>query len=801
MQFPESWLRTWANPDLNSEQLADKLTMAGLEIEDAVTYAPPFTGVIVARIESIAPHPNADKLRICQVNNGSAELIQIVCGAPNAAAGLVVPLATVGAELPGGMKIAPVKMRGEQSNGMLCSARELGISQDHEGLLALDPTLEPGTDIREALDLDEVIYDLKLTPNRADCLSIQGVAREVSALTGCELKHIEIPHVPVRLADALKVTVQAPDLCGRFAGRVVRGVNAKAQTPQWMKSRLERAGQRSISALVDISNYVMLELGRPTHVFDLQKITGDLTVRWAKDGEQLELLNGQTITLSSDVGVISTDTQIESLAGIMGGQATAVNLDTTDIFLEAAFWWPESIMGRARKYKFSSEASHRFERGVDFSNIPEHLELMTALVLSICGGQAGPLDDQIINLPKRQPVRMRLDRCTKVLGIQLEAAEVAHIFKCLGFAFEQQANDFIVTPPPARFDINIEEDLIEEVARIHGFDLIPDNPPVAPAEMLIQPETSYGQHKLRFAMASMDYQEVINFSFVDQAWENNYTNNKDPIKLLNPIASQLAVMRSSLIGGLLDNVAHNARHRESRVRLFEIGRVFFKDPNIVDSGLEVGGVNQPVHLAGIAWGNALAEQWGSQSREVDFYDVKNDLESLLGARAKELRFESAEHPALHPGRSARILLAGEPVGYIGEIHPKWAQDLDLNHAPVVFELFVSAIEHRQFPTPRDLSKQPIAIRDIALWADVKISWQTILDTLNQEIAQDVNLAVVKDIKLFDIWRDSSSSAERSLALRFWFQGIEATLDDAKIDYCIQHLTAALSKAHGTRLRS
>lgn len=801
MQFPESWLRAWANPDITSEQLADKLTMAGLEIEDAVPYAPDFNGVVVARIESIVQHPNADKLKICQVNDGSSELLQIVCGAPNAAVGLVVPLAKLGAQLPGGMTIAPVKMRGEQSNGMLCSARELGVSQDHAGLLELDSSLPLGQDIRKALNLDELIYDLKLTPNRADCLSIQGVARELSTLTGCDLRSIEVPNIPVDITDKLKVNVLAPDLCGRFAGRIVRGVNAKAKTPGWMKSRLERAGQRSVSALVDISNYVMLELGRPTHVFDLQKLNGDLTVRWGQKGEKLELLNGQTVEIDTDVGVICSDTKIESLAGIMGGNDTAVSLETQDVYLEAAFWWPEAIMGRARKYKFSSEASHRFERGVDFSNIPEHLEIMTALILDICGGQAGPLDDQIINLPKRVPVSMRLDRCTKVLGIAIEADEVSKIFTSLGFNFEQQANSFIVTPPAARFDINIEEDLIEEVARIHGFDLIPDNPPVAPTEMLIEPETKYGQHQLRYAMAAMDYQEVINFSFVEQAWEENYAGNQDPIRLLNPIASQLAVMRSSLIGGLLDNVQRNARHRQSRVRLFEMGRVFSKDSSVKDSGLEVAGVAQPVHLAAIAWGNALEEQWGSKSRLVDFYDVKSDVESLLGAKSEDLSFVAANIPALHPGRSANILLAGEVIGCIGEIHPKWAQELDLNHAPVVFELAVDAIDTKTFPTPQELSKQPIAIRDIAIWSDVNITWQTILDTVKQEIAADSNLAVVKDIKLFDIWRDGTEATERSLALRFWFQGAESTLDDTKIDYCINHIIDALSKAHGARLRS
>ncbi len=801
MQFPESWLRAWANPEIDAQALAHRLTMAGLEVEEAEPYAPVFTGVVVARIAAVEPHPDADKLRVCRVDDGSGALLQIVCGAPNAAAGLVVPLARVGAELPGGLHIGPVMMRGVESQGMLCSARELGLSQDHAGLLALSADLAPGQDLRAALDLDDTIYTLKLTPNRADCLSIQGVAREVAALTGCVLRAPEVPEVPVTLTDRLPVTIQAPELCGRFVGRIVRGVDARAVTPDWMKSRLERAGQRPVSALVDISNYVMLELGRPTHVFDLQRIQGGLTVRWGRAGEQLELLNGQTVPLADDVGVIASDTAPESLAGIMGGEACAVTLDTSDVFLEAAFWWPEAIMGRPRRYKLDSEASHRFERGVDFSTIPQHMDIMTRLILDICGGQAGPMDDQIMRLPERAPVRMRLSRCIRVLGISLLPAQVADVFTRLGLEFRQQGDEFLVTPPAARFDLMIEEDLIEEVARIHGFDRIPDRPPLAPATMRVQPETRYGPHGLRAALAALDYQEVINFSFVEEAWERDYCGRDNPIRLLNPIASQLAVMRSSLMGGLLANIAHNARHRQSRVRVFELGRVFWRDETVADGSLAVAGVAQPMHLAAAAWGPALPEQWGESVRQVDFFDLKSDLESLLGARAPGLRCEAAAHPALHPGRSARLLLDGRAIGWLGEIHPRWAQALDLAHAPVVFELDAAAVSERAFPQPRELSRQPVVVRDLAIWVDAQLPWQSVLDTLEHQIAADPSLAAVKDIKLFDIWRDASSAGQRSLALRFWFQGQDATLDEQGIDYCMQRLTESLARAHGARLRS
>ncbi len=802
MLFPESWLRAFVNPDIDTEALSHRLTMAGLEVEETEPAAPPFSGIVVAHIVDIAPHPDADKLRICQVDDGSGAPLQIVCGAPNAAAGIKVPLARVGAQLPGGMKIGVAKMRGVESSGMLCSARELGLSQDHDGLLVLDPALPAGQSLREALSLDDTVFTLKLTPNRADCLSILGVAREVSALTGVPLSLPAFEPVPVALEDRLPVRVEDPELCGRFAGRIIRGVNARAQTPSWMKARLERAGQRSISALVDISNYVMLELGRPTHVFDLQRIDGGLTVRWARQGEQLALLNGQTIALEPDVGVICAGEQIESMAGIMGGEASSVTLDTTDIYVEAAFWWPEAIMGRARRYKFSSEASHRFERGVDFASIPEHLERMTRLLVDICGGQVGPVDDQIINLPAREPVTMRLSRCRKVLGLALDIDEVEAIFTRLALPYRVQDDAFIVTPPSYRFDLSIEEDLIEEVARIYGFERIPDLPPVARADMLVEPETLRGPHLLRARMAALDYQEVINFAFVEEAWERDYAGNQDPVRLLNPIASQLAVMRSSLIGGLLANIVHNANRKQSRVRVFELGRVFMRDAAVTDGDLDVAGVRQPVRLAGAAWGPAVDEQWDLPVRQVDFYDVKKDLENLLGVSAENLVCVADVHPALHPGRCARLELAGQTVGWMGEIHPRWAQQSDLAHAPVVFEIDTQAISVVSLPAPTEQSRQPVVIRDLAVWADASVSYKALLDTFVHTIQSDDTLAIVKDIKLFDVWRDKAAhTSEKSMAFRFWLQGRDATLDDATVEQCLARLLDALVTAHGVRQRA
>lgn len=804
MQFPESWLRAFVNPDLDTQTLSHRLTMAGLEVEETTTVAPAFEGVVVAQIVGVAPHPDADKLRICQVDDGAGELLQVVCGAPNAAAGLKVPLARVGARLPGDVKIGLAKMRGVSSSGMLCSGRELGLSQDHAGLLELVADAVVGQSLRIALDLDDTLFTLKLTPNRADCLSIMGVAREVAALTGSMLAQPSFTPVPVTLADRLAVSVQAPDLCGRFAGRVIRGVNAHAVTPLWMKQRLERAGQRSISALVDISNYVMLEVGRPTHVFDLDRIQGDLTVRWAKTGESLELLNGQTVALDPGVGVIATADAVESMAGIMGGLATSVTLDTRNIYLEGAFWWPEAIMGRARRYKFGSEASHRFERGVDFESITEHLEYMTRLIIDICGGDVGPIDDQRVNLPARLPVSMRLGRCDRVLGVAVDPQEVETIFARLGLSFSVKDDVFTVTPPSYRFDLFIEEDLIEEVARIYGFERIPDVAPVAPAQMRAMPETVRGPHALRSSMAGLDYQEVINFAFVEQAWERDYAGNDDPIKLLNPIASQLAVMRSSLMGGLIANIRHNASHKQSRVRVFELGRVFARDRQVSDGDLSVAGIRQPQYLGAAAWGPALEEQWGVPARQVDFYDVKNDVETLLGKQAKDLRCVARSHPALHPGRSAQLVLNGQNVGWLGELHPRWVRQAELQHAPVLFEMDTAALSVTTLPSPVELSRQPIVLRDLAVWTSIDVSYQDLLDTLTQTVASDATLSVVKEIRLFDLWRDKAADAgapEKSMAFRFWLQGSGVTLDDATVEQCIGRLLQALVSAHGVRQRA
>ncbi|VWC70456.1 phenylalanine--tRNA ligase subunit beta [Burkholderia lata] len=808
MQFPESWLRTFVDPQLTTDELSHALTMAGLEVESLSKAAPPTSKIVVGRVLEVVKHPDADKLNVCQVDAGTGATLNIVCGAPNVAPGIKVPVALVGAELPpaeeGGKPFAIKlsKLRGVESQGMLCSARELKLSEDHSGLLVLPEDTPVGQDIRETLNLDDTIFEIKLTPNKADCLSVFGIARETAAITNAPLTPVDIRPVRVELDETLPVRIAAPDLCGRFSGRVIRGVNAHAKTPQWMVERLERSGQRSVSALVDISNYVMFELGRPSHVFDLDKIHGGIEVRWGKRGESLKLLNGNTVELDETVGVISDDRQVESLAGIMGGDSTAVTLDTANIYLEAAFWWPDSIRGRARKYNFSTDAAHRFERGVDYATTVEHVERITQLILEICGGKAGPVDDQSVNLPQRAPVKMRVSRANRIIGVQIGADEIASIFTRLGLPFEREDDAFFVTPPSHRFDIEIEEDLIEEVARIYGFEKIPARPPVATSEMRATNETRRSIHDIRHALAARDYAETVNFSFVDAEWEQDFAGNDHPIRLLNPIASQLSVMRTTLFGSLISVLRHNLNRRADRVRVFEAGRVFLTDAAAKAGELTVEGYVQPKRVGALAYGPALDEQWGAESRAVDFFDVKGDLEALLAPAAA--RFVKAEHPALHPGRSARIEVDGRAVGWIGELHPRLMQKYELPHAPVMFEVDTDALIARTLPAPTDVSKFPPVRRDIAVVVDQAVEVQALFDEMKKALAEEA-CRFVQKVVLFDEFRAKSNTSgglaahEKSLAFRVTLQDAAGTLQDEVVDQAIQTLVERMARA-GARLR-
>ncbi|UWE18541.1 phenylalanine--tRNA ligase subunit beta [Herbaspirillum huttiense] len=808
MQFSENWLRTMVNPTMTSDELSHLLTMSGLEVEEVEPVAPPFTNVVVGEVLEVSKHPDADRLNVCRVNVHTGTILNIVCGAPNVRAGLKVPCAMVGAVLPPGADGKPFeikvgKLRGVESQGMLCSARELKLSEDHGGLLELPDDAPVGQNFRDYLQLNDLKFTIKLTPNKADCLSVLGVAREVSALTGTPLKAPVYQAAAVNLDEKLPVRISAPDLCGRFAGRVIRGLNAKAATPQWMKQRLERSGQRPISALVDISNYVMLELGRPSHVFDLDKIHGGLDVRWGRKGESLKLLNGNTVEVDEWVGVISDDKEIESLAGIMGGDATAVSLDTTNIYLEAAFWFPQAIQGRARRYNFSTDAAHRFERGVDFATVVDHIERITALLLEICGTpetRVGPVDDQIVNLPKREPVALRTARAAKVIGVEITDEMVSDIFKRLGLSFDYQPGLFSVTPPSYRFDIEIEEDLIEEVARVYGFENIPALPPVAANAMRIAPENTRSLFAIRRLLADQDYQEVVNFSFVESAWEADFAGNTDPIKLLNPIASQMSVMRSSLIAGLVANARYNVNRKAARIRVFEAGAVFHKNAAVTDGPLAVAGFEQPKRVAALAYGPVAEEQWGQPTRNVDYFDVKADLEALFAPRA--LRFVKAEHPALHPGRTAHVLLGDKVVGVIGELHPKWQQKYDLPLAPVVFEVDAEALQERELPSYSEISKFPAVSRDIALVVKHSVGAQQLLDVFAAEKQANPNCSILQALVLFDEYQGKGLEAdEKSLAFRCTLQDTQNTLQDDKVDLAVNALVAAASAKLGARLRA
>ncbi|OQA33217.1 MAG: Phenylalanine--tRNA ligase beta subunit [Betaproteobacteria bacterium ADurb.Bin341] len=791
MKFSESWLNSFVDPGLSSEALSHLLTMAGLEVEELDPVAPPFGQVVVARIVDIHKHPDADRLNVCRVDVGDGQLRVIVCGAPNAAAGLKVPCALPGAELPGGLVIKMAKVRGVESSGMLCSAKELGIAEDASGLLVLPEDASVGQSIRQYLDLDDQLFTLKLTPNRADCLSLTGVAREVAALTGKTARFVDVPEVPATITTKRDIVLDAPEACPLYCGRVIRGVNAKAPTPEWMKRRLERSGIRAISALVDVTNYVMLELGQPLHAFDNTHLEGAIHARMAKPGEKLLLLNEQTIALETDVLMIADDAKPVAMAGIMGGEESGITLETTELLLEAAFFAPKAIAGRARRYSFVSDASHRFERGVDFGGTRRAMERATRLILDICGGEAGPVVEAKAALPQRNPVRLRTARAARVLGVALPAETIADLFRRLGLTFTREGDDFLVTPPSYRFDLEIEEDLIEEIARLHGYDNIPAPAPRGALAMLAQGEAHRPLPRIRQLLTDRGYQEVVNYAFIEEAWEQDFAANSDPIRLANPIASQMAVMRSQLFSGLVANVQTNLKRKQNRVRLFETGRCFRRDA----AGGPVAGFSQPWRLAALAYGGALPEGWGNGNRKVDFYDLKGDVEALFAGLS--LRFEKATHPALHPGRSANILLEGREIGVIGELHPEWMQKYELPLAPVVFEIDLATAQNAILPAYAEVSKFQPVLRDLAIVVDQNLEVQTLLDGMKKN-----KPALISDLNLFDVYAGTGvPEGKKSLAFRIVMQDTQRTLQDVEVDAALQQLIVYVEQAFAARLRS
>ena len=783
MKFSENWLRTFVNPPLASRELADALTMSGVEVELVEPVVPFFDKVVVAKVLEVQEHPNADRLTVCRVDAGGAPL-QVVCGAPNVQSGVRAPLAQIGARL-WGTEIKPANVRGVESNGMLCSARELGLADDASGLLILPADAPPGADIREYLDLDDQLFTIKPTPNRGDCLGVFGFAREAAAVTGSALTPAPAAAVQAGSPDRIEITLEDKTACPRYCGRIVRGVNARAATPRWVAQRLERSGLRSISAIVDVTNYVMLELGQPLHAFDLARIDGGIRVRCGRSGEKLKLLNEQEIALDSSLLVIADNRKPLALAGIMGGMASAVTPDTGDILLESAFFDPAAIAGRSRVLGFSSDSAYRFERGVDFAATVQAMERATRLVLDICGGTAGPVCVATATLPERKPVRLRRARAQRLLGIEITAMQIAGILHRLGFVFDAHGDEFLVTPPSYRFDFAIEEDLIEEVARLHGYDKIPANPPIASAAMLPAAETRISINTLRGMMVARDYQEIVSYSFIDRQWEIDFCANRDPVALANPIAAHLSVMRSSLIASLVDCLRLNLSRQQERVRVFETGCCFSRAGPAYE---------QVMMLGGLAYGEAVPEQWGVRGRTVDFYDVKSDVEAVIFPNIA--RFEAAQHPALHPGRSAKVTLEGVPVGWLGELHPRLRQEYNFPYAPMVFELNLDRITARNMPVYREISRQPLVRRDLSVEIAETVSAQAMLDAL-KECAK----SYVSEVALFDVYRGKGiDSDKKSIAFKVLLQDTDKTLTDAEVEAVIGQMLQVLQEQFRARLR-
>ena len=791
MKVSVNWLKQLVAIDLSIDELAHTLTMAGLEVEEISPVAPAFDNIVVGEVKSVVQHPNADKLRVTEVDvgKGDGSLLQIVCGAPNVAVGMRAPVALLGAKLPG-LEIKEAKLRGIDSRGMLCSARELGISDEHAGLLALPADAPIGQDIREYLDLNDVYLTLKLTPNRGDCLSMVGIARDLAAVTGAALTVSNIDAMTSTASDTCSVTLSAPKACGRYLGRVIKNINMQAVTPDWMKRRLERAGFRSISPLVDITNYLTLERGRPMHAFDLHKLKGAIKVRYPLPGESITLLNEQEVLLQPDMLLIADEAGPLAIAGVMGGLDSMVTAATTSVFFESAYFDPAVIQGKTRVLGINSDAAFRFERGVDPESARDGIEYATRLTLEICGvpeTTIGPVTDATGVLPQRLPVLVRPHRVTQLIGTEITRIQMTNIFRRLQCAVVETQDALTVTAPSFRFDLVIEEDFIEEIARIYGYDKVPAHPPTSTVPILRISESRRSRAALRRSAASLGYQEVINYSFVSSDWEQDFAGNLAPIKVLNPISSQMSVMRSSLIGGLISSLRHNLNRGEARLKLFELGRCFIS--------AEASIAAQPERIGGLAYGARSPEQWGQNKAEkADFFAIKGDVEALLAGF--QPRFEPLHHPALHPGRATSIKIRGVDVGFIGELHPKWQQNNELPLPPVVWELSVEAIIDVSAPHYQPISRMQAMRRDIAVLVPDAINVQALIDTVNA-----LKTPYLVDFSLFDLYRGNTlSSGVKSLAFRIVMQDTARTLTDSECDKIVLEIVEVLSQKHGATLR-
>ncbi len=791
MKFSEQWLRQWVNPAIDTDELMAQITMAGLEVDGVEPAAAEFSGVVVGEILSADQHPNADKLQVCRVSDGSDEF-QVVCGAPNARAGLRVAFAKVGSVLPGDFKINKAKLRQVESFGMLCSGQELGINEDHDGIMELPAEATAGDDVRALFGLDDQIIEVDLTPNRGDCLSIAGLAREVGVLNKEPVTEVEINAVAHSIDDAFPIEIEAPQGCARYVGRVIRGINPAAATPLWMVERLRRSGVRTIDPVVDVTNYVMLELGQPMHAFDLNKLNGGIRVRMADAGEKLILLDGQECTLNADTLVIADHQGPLAMAGIMGGEGSGVSGATQDIFLESAFFNPLALAGRARSYGLHTDSSHRFERGVDSELQVKAVERATALLLDIVGGQAGPVSEVAVeaHLPATRTVLLRPARIKKLLSLDIDSSEVEEILTRLGMGVTTHAGgSWNVEVPSYRFDVSLEEDLLEELARIYGYNRMPVRTATATLKLSAQPEAKKTLPDLRRLLVARGYQEAITYSFVEPTMLAKFDSKNQPVALANPISADMAVMRTTLWPGLIKAMQHNQHRQQSRIRLFETGQRFIPTSD---------GLIQDNAIAGAVYGSYQPEGWSSDKRSVDFFDVKADLEDLLAVNGavNAFVFEAAEHEALHPGQCAVIKRDGQAVGYLGALHPNLCKELSLSGPVFLFELALAAVEQDNLPQFSELSKFPETSRDMALVVDQDVVVDQVLGLARKEAGE-----WLKNVTLFDVYQgEGVENGKKSLAISLTWQHPSHTLNDEQVNQMFDSVVNAAQQQLGAVLR-
>ena len=790
MKFSEQWLREWVQPEITTQELVHHIKKEGLEVDGAERVAGDFSGVVVGQVVSREQHPDADKLSLCQVTDGT-ENFQIVCGAANVREGLKIPFAKIGAELPGGFKIKKAKLRGVESFGMLCAEAELGMADSSDGLMELPDSAPVGMDFREYLNLDDTVVEVDLTPNRADCLSIAGLAREVGVLSKVAVSGPDIQAVAPVISDAPSIEVAAPQACPRYLGRVVRGVKVNAETPLWMVEKLRRSGIRSIDPVVDITNYVLLELGQPIHAFDLKCVQGGIRVRMAEQGEKLTLLDGQEIELNADTLLIADHEKPLALAGVMGGEFSGVSGDTQDLLLEAAFFNPIAIAGRARNYGLHTDSSHRFERGVDYNLARTAMERATQLVIDICGGQPGPVSEVTSeqDLPQAATITLRKSRIEQILSLTLPDAEVEDILVRLGMQVETVEGGWKAIAPGYRFDMAIEADLIEELARIYGYNRLPVRTPAAATPLAKAPESHLPLRDLRRQLIARGYQEAITYSFVEPSVQKALDPEREALALLNPISADMSVMRTTLWAGLVTAADYNLKRQQPRVRLFETGLRFLPS----DDGLQ-----QIPTLAMLICGNRLPQSWTENESAADFFDLKGDVEALFarGGQASAYRFEVAQHPALHPGQSARILKNGQPIGWIGALHPSTQKALGIKQTLLVAEMDLDAVRDIAVPTFGELSKFPEMRRDLALVVDQSVQVDQVFDAIRSAAGE-----YLKKLNLFDVYVGKGIDPDRkSLALGLTWQHPSRTLTDEEVNDSVNAVLAQLSESTGATLR-